>query len=526
MGTRQRIRIEPDVDSTPSTPRRRERVSLRSSSVQTPSIIDAVIDPQLFKPFFPDLKSWNAWLVFLKAAFGLDMTPEELAVFRACTGRQLAPTDVARECFLVVGRRGGKSRVLALIAVYLAVFFDHSQHLAPGENGVVQVLAADRRQARVILKYVKAFLSQTAILARMVESETQEGVYLSNNIAVEVTTASFRSVRGRTVVAALLDELAFWSSEDSANPDVEVLAAIRPSMLTIPNSMLLAASSPYSRKGVLWDAHKKHFGKASNTLVWQASTATMNPAVDARVIADAYEADPANAAAEYGAEFRSDIEAFVSREAVEACITPGTYERAPVRGQKYVAFTDPSGGSSDSFTIAIAHQEKDGSAVLDAIREVKPKFSPDDVVREFCLLLATYNLKTVLGDRYAGLWPVERFRAYGVEYIQSAKPKSEIYAAVLPLLNSKAVTLLDNPRLVSQFTSLERRTTSGSRERIDHPPGANSHDDVVNAVAGALTNLSTRKYKYDTSLKWVGEGELDWRAGRLNRYVLNGGFLR
>jgi hypothetical protein len=56
------------------------------------------------------------------------------------------------------------------------------------------------------------------------------------------------AVRGRTVAAALLDEVAFWRSEESANPDAEVLAALRPSMLTIPNSPLLAISTPYSRR--------------------------------------------------------------------------------------------------------------------------------------------------------------------------------------------------------------------------------------------------------------------------------------
>ncbi len=523
MGTRQRIRIEPDVDSTPSTPRRRERVRLPSTpAVHTPSIIDAVTDPQLFRPFFPDLKSWNAWLVFLKAAFGLNMTTEELAVFQACTGRQTAPTDVARECFLVVGRRGGKSRVLALIAVYLAVFFDHSQHLAPGENGVVQVLAADRRQARVILKYVKAFLSQTAILARMIESETQEGVYLSNNIAVEVTTASFRSVRGRTVVAALLDELAFWSSEDSANPDVEVLAAIRPSMLTIPNSMLLAASSPYSRKGVLWDAHKKHFGKEGNTLVWQASTATMNPAVDAQVIADAYEADPANAAAEFGGEFRNDIESYVSREAIEAVVSVGVIERAPVHRIRYSGFVDPSGGSADSFTLAIAHLSDDKIGVLDVLRERKPPFSPEDVIAEFAAILKSYGISKITSDRYAGVFPVELFRKHSITCEQSARPKSTLYQETLPLINSRKIDLLDQPKLTAQLLGLERRTARSGKDSIDHAPGG--HDDLANAAAGVLSNLSTRRYRYVEDMSWVGD--LDWRAAGLQRFMQSGGLFR
>jgi hypothetical protein len=140
-------------------------------------------------------------------------------------------------------------------------------------------------------------------------------------------------------------------------------------MATIPGAMLLCASSPYARKGALWDTHHKHFGKeVDRILVWQADTHTMNPSVPQHVIDEAMEADPASAQAEYGAEFRSDVEGFVTREAVEACILPGERERPPQTGITYVAFCDPSGGQSDSFTLAIGHKDGD-LAFLDCVRE-------------------------------------------------------------------------------------------------------------------------------------------------------------
>jgi hypothetical protein len=46
----------------------------------------------------------------------------------------------------------------------------------------------------------------------------------------------------------------------------------------------------------------------------------MNPSVPQSVIDEAYERDPGNAAAEYGAEFRRDVETLISREAVDACV--------------------------------------------------------------------------------------------------------------------------------------------------------------------------------------------------------------
>ena len=67
--------------------------------------------------------------------------------------------------------------------------------------------------------------------------------------------------------------------------------------------------------------------------------------------------DSAGAAAEFGAEFRKDIEDFISIERVESCVVSGIAERFPIQGKQYHGFVDPSGGSKDAFTLAIAHKE-------------------------------------------------------------------------------------------------------------------------------------------------------------------------
>jgi hypothetical protein len=410
------------------------------------------------------------------------------------------PPGGATEAWLVVGRRGGKSMVLALIAVFLACFKEWAPYLAPGEKGIVMVLAADRRQARTIFHYVHALLTRVPMLANLVARETAESIDLTNGVTVEIMAASYRSTRGYTVIAALCDEAAFWRSDESANPDAEILAALRPAMATIPGAMLLCASSPYARRGILWDAFRSHFGEAgSPLLVWKAATRTMNPSVPQRIVDEAMEADPASAAAEYGADFRTDVETFVAREVVDAAVVLGRYELPAAADNLYLAFVDPSGGSADSMTLAIAHRDHD-RAVLDAVRERRPPFSPDDVVTEFAALLKVYGITEVHGDRYAGEWPRERFRVHGIEYVQAEKPKSDIYRDLLPILNAHRAELLDSPRLVTQLCGLERRTARGGRDSIDHPPGA--HDDLANAVAGAL-------------LCALVAGPSLWRAGAL-----------
>src|SRR5262249_41667803 len=229
----------------------------------------------------------------------------------------------------------------------------------------------------------------TPMLRRVIEEETAESIRLPNRIVVEIHTASYRSTRGYTIVACLCDEIAIWESDErAAEPDVEVINAVKPGMATIPGAMLLCASSPHARRGALWAAYRKHFGQDGDpVLVWQAATRDMNATVPQSYI-DAHMADdPARASAEYLAQFRTDVETFISREVVEAAVVAGRYELPYVEGVLYTGATDPSGGSNDSFTLAIDHVETDAAgvrrSVLDVAREARPPFSPDAVVAEY-----------------------------------------------------------------------------------------------------------------------------------------------
>jgi len=94
----------------------------------------------------------------------------------------------------VVGARASHSS-LALISVFLACFHDYRPFLTPGERGTVLVIASDRKQARIILRYIRALLNQVPMLTRMIQRETAEGFDLTNQVTIEVGTASFRSVR-------------------------------------------------------------------------------------------------------------------------------------------------------------------------------------------------------------------------------------------------------------------------------------------------------------------------------------------
>jgi hypothetical protein len=466
------------------------------------NILAATADQNLFARWFRTRATWEAWFTFLAALFALPMTPEQLAIYQRHTGRTAPPSAPFAEAALVVGRRGGKSFILALIGVYLATFHDYRPYLQPGERATVLIIAADRRQARVIFRYVRALLMLVPMLARLIERQTADSTDLSNGVSIEVGTASFRTTRGYAICAALCDEIAFWRTDDAAEPDYEIVGAIRPGMAQFPNAMLLVGSSPHAKRGVLHDAHKRFYGKDDpRVLVWQAETRAMNPTVPQRVIDEAAERDPASAAAEFGAEFRNDIETFLPVDAIEPVVPRGVLERAPLRDETYAAFVDPSGGAADSMTLAIAHVE-DSRGILDAVRERRAPFSPDDVVREFAALLNRYGVSEVYGDRYAGEWPREAFARHGIGYQPAQLTKSQIYLEFLPKIMTGEISLLDNHRLVAQFINLERRTARGGRDSIDHAPGA--HDDLANAVAGVFAIAMTAEKPSTTTSTIVG----------------------
>ena len=431
--------------------------------------------------------SWMAWRVFVMALLGVPITDQdELRVYEECTGLpiQKAPT---REAWVPVGRRGGKSRVLAMVALYVALCTDYSPYLAPGEVGYVTVLADMREHAAAIMNYLKAALRHPR-LQPVVSKQLVESIQLTCGVEIEVVTASIAAVRSRTVIAALCDEIAFWPVDETcANPDVEILNGLRPAMATIPNSLLLAASSRYARRGSLYTNWRDHFGQVEGPLVWSASTERMNPSIDRAFLASEYERDPVAAAAEYGTEWRSDVAAFIEHELVEAVTPRGITEIPPVERTQYSAFIDPSGGAQDSMTLAIAHLEGN-VGILDRVVEVRPPFATRDVVGQFAAILQEYSVFSVQGDHYGGEWPRQQFAEVGIRYELSDKRKSDIYREFLPLLTSRRCQLLDVTRLRLQIEGLERRVARGGRDSVDHAPGA--HDDLANVAAGVLVSVA------------------------------------
>lgn len=177
-------------------------------------------------------------------------------------------------------------------------------------------------------------------------------------------------------------------------------------------------------------------------------------------------------------------------EAVEACVVKGRRSLPPQPGVSYCAFVDMSGGGPDDSTLAIAHADDQGRAVLDLVMDQGQRtggtFSPAQAVSRFVEVLKLYRCHSATGDNFAKNWPRDEFAKFGVHYEAADRNRSELYANLEPLINARHIDLLDDPKLIGQFIGLVRRGT-----KIDHQNG--EHDDWANAVAGVLTRVAAQQ---------------------------------
>jgi hypothetical protein len=375
---------------------------------------------------------------------------------------------------------------------YEATFGGHERYLAKGEMGVVPLIAQDERATRVDFSYMKAYLTGSPLLRDLVAEEREREIWLTNGLRIMCFACTAKSLRGYSIPAAGLDEVAFFRLEGDASTDVEVQTSVRRGGVGFPMQRLIKITTPYAKGGLVWDDYSRYYGTDDpDVLVWQAPTALMNPTITDTRLARERRVDARRASREYDALFADDVEGFLPGVWLDAAVTEGVFERAPVAGVSYLAAVDPSGGGADSFTLCVLHLEED-RFVQDVMRGWGSSRSGTvdlaAVCGEIAALLRAYGVSEVIGDRYAGAWAPQEFARHGVAYRQIDRDKSRCYLDCEAAFAQGKVDLLDHPQMLREFRLLERRPRSGGRTVVDHPRGG--HDDYPNAACLAIASAA------------------------------------
>lgn len=449
------------------------------------NIIEALDTPELFGDTFQS-DSWATWRAVLSAAFALPMDQEQEDTYKRLAGGRELPSERVSRLVVVAGRRSAKTHVAAAIAVYLgtvgAAVENLTGKLAPGERGVIFLCATDRSQAKVALNFITGLFDQSPVLSAMIQKRNAESLDLNNGVSIEVATASFRSIRGRAMLAFIGDEIAFFrDSATSAANDKEIIRAATPGLATT-GGLLVAISSPWAQRGWLYEQYRKHYGQDSKTLVIKGATTEFNPTLPLEVIEEALLEDAESAKTEWLGEFRDSIASYVDRATVESCTRPRPIILPPEKGKQFTAFVDPAGGGSgsnaDHFTLSIGYKEKEKVIVCGVWGK---RGNPAAITEEFSQILKAYGCKKAYSDKYAGQYPATEFKRHGITLKYTDKNRSQLYTELLPMLNTGQIELPADTVLINQLSALER-TPGRLTDIVNHSPG--SHDDFSNAVAG------------------------------------------
>jgi hypothetical protein len=449
-----------------------------------------------FKDWFSG-DSWGVWLVVAKAIFGEKLDRKERRLFTQFTGRAVPQATQAREVWLACGRRAGKDYFTAALVVFLACLRPYTFN--KGELGRVMLLAVDSDQADVLYQYITELVDSIPAIARQVQSRSvkfgMRRVTFKNQVEILIKPADKRRVRGRTLIAVVCDEIAHWFSEEHhANPDTEVLAAVKPGMLGVPGAMLICISSPYRRQGTLYETDQREWGRnGSPVLFWRAATWDMRPDTPGHrlryptfidELTAECERDRSFFYSEYGAEYRVDLEDYLTREQLDAV----TVDRAEIQyepGMRAFAFIDTSGGEGqDSQAFCITLRLPDGRGAVAKLVEWKPPFDSAASAKEVAEICKAYKIAKVHGDKFGGAMFASMLRQHGIGYEPTTQTATELYRGFAGAVTGKRIELLGATetaqRGINQLMRLERRQGG---EKITHPE--REHDDIANSIAGA-----------------------------------------
>lgn len=467
------------------------------------------MDRKLMRGFLQDkdgsIRTWRNWLVALRLFYGLKVNVRHADLVLQCTGRKLESFKADGKGFqtalFLTGRRSGKSRIGSLVAAYHGVFSGIEDMVSPGETAKIVLVSPTKKQAKILRDYVFAVFSNhsSSLLSDEIVNETQEGFLLSSGIEIAILVADYRSIRGHSVGLALCDEVCFLQSESEGRvrSDWALIQAIKPSLATL-SGKILAISSKYSRVGWAFRVAKKSFGNPeAATLYWEAPSILMNPTLDKKIIEEAYKEDNAAARSEFGNCWRDDISLWLSEETILSAVIKGRVGLMGRRGISYSFFADISGGRAEDSCLAIGHKD-DGSkkAILDMLYVYKAPNSPVECIADMCRKIKRFSGQKIVADNYSANFVSDAFKANHIAFSKCELPKSKLYLELIGNICSGQVEILDHETLIRQLCSLERRTRSGGKDSVDHPPG--KKDDCANSLAG---------------LVWILQGGHQKRAG-------------
>lgn len=490
----------------------------------------------------------DAWAAFIASLCGLPLEPALETVLREICGFTSPNPAGYAEAVVVAGRRGGKSAVTACLATYVAIVegAQHMRFLAPGQRGYIVCISRTQPQATEVYRYARSIVERNPeLMALLAEEplESQSGGQLrfQSGIVLTVMAASKASVRGYTVIGAILDEFAWLATdEEAAHQDQEIAAAIRYAMsppVGAPRRRLLMISSPAAKSGIVYDSYAKYFGKsAAPVLVARGATWVWNPNIDRKWLEDERARDPKIFTREVLAEFVDAVSAWCDAAVIDAAVVdrtaapnkpiiiPTHWRATDGNGPDYFAACDIA-FKRDASVLAIGHLDVAGATlkkherrfIVDGIWKWTPRpgepLEVRAVVDQISTICHEYGLSDIVGDQFAALPLAAEFSTRGIKFeelVATNQSKLEFFTKLREAFYAGRVSLPNDETAIRELKELQERITSSGSIQIGHPSRVSAHDDHASAVCWLYATVTRER-------PFVGTLQGDWMQAAMER---------
>jgi hypothetical protein len=416
---------------------------------------------------------------------------------------------------LIVGRRGGKTTLAAIVAIYSTIKVNWTPYLTKTPVATVLVLSHSVDLSEEILDILKQLVESSELLNRLRNlkkknttkifhlkipflKEDGESVEWSQ-VRVKVGAASKKTTRGSAVCTLLCDEIAFWNlSEEAAEPDHEIIRAARMSLLQFgEHGTIIKMSSPGIKQGVLYDEWQRRDEIKDDYIQFKAPSWVWNTILPKEEFKKEQRLDPEGFDTELRANFVDSITNFILPEFVDLCVMRGISFNPPSDDRQTIysgAIDAAFKGDRFAFSVVGYNEKRVTQYVLKYWEGSKKRpVQIHEVAAYIRTICRQYGLNEIAGDQYSFQPLRELFLQYGINLVENVFTlpyKRKIYFGLKRLIHNQQMDLLDIPLLSKEIKELVVEQTASGQIRIGHPQ--NGSDDLADATAVAAYRVMER----------------------------------
>jgi hypothetical protein len=413
--------------------------------------------------------------------------------------------------------------------------------LAPGQRAVALIVAPNDKLRREVANYARGAVRSKPELDAMVIEDSADGFGMRRHdgkvvrFETGVATAGGYGARGRALTDFALDECAFFRDSSFKVNDEEIFRA--GSARVLPGGQTIVASTPWAQAGLLYDLHKRNFGKPVDALVAHAPTLVMHDSEMTRAIVERERLrDPDNAAREFDAKFMtSGTTVFFEGASIDAALLDEPFS---LQTHDAVAAGGDFGFRSDSSALMLVARrveqvtKPDGSVgsrdllhVFDGAEERPSEdapLKPSATVKAFAAKLAG-RCRFLMADSHYREAIVEHLETHGLAYVPAPATPADTYIRARMLFREGRVRIHGGmefrERLLQQMREVQGRPTAGGGMSIMHPRWAKGgHGDLVAALVLALWQLYGDEVKAPAPKPGTPEHEAVLKADRAKAF--------